>query len=107
MAYSAYPQSIGSTLDAAASQLRYSGLFSEVRTWRENPIPGSFIQTTVRNQIDSASIVAADISVPNFNVTYEIGFAIGRGKAVSILKNPSFAKSFLDDLGLFDTIGYL
>jgi hypothetical protein len=49
-----------------------------------------------------------DITTLNFNVTYEIGYAIGKGKRILLTKNKSisFDGVRIEDVGIFDTIGY-
>lgn len=50
----------------------------------------------------------ADISVLNFNVTYEIGYAIGKKKRILLTKNSSIQEiePYIREVGIFDTIGY-
>lgn len=77
-------------------------------TWEEIDIPGRFIATEVLTGIDSSEFTVADISRLNFNVTYEIGYSIGRGKRVLLIQHRSVASDSLPahDLGLFDTLGW-
>lgn len=76
--------------------------------WEELDIPGSFIATEVLTGIDSSEFTIADISKFNFNVFYEIGYSIGRGKRVMLIKHASSAPDSLPahELGLFDTLGW-
>lgn len=69
---------------------------------------GAGIGDEVRANIDSADLLIADVTVPNFNVYYEIGFAIGRGKPIAPVVNVAFADAArnLQSDGFFDTIGY-
>lgn len=78
------------------------------RSWRELDIPGRFIATEILGELGEADFLVADISRPNFNVTYEIGYAIGRGKRVIPILNPAIqgAQSTVNSVGLFDTLGY-
>jgi len=57
-----------------------------VNTWKALDIAGHFIAGEVLGGIDSADFFLADISVLNFNVTYEIGYAIGKSKRVLLVK---------------------
>jgi len=77
-------------------------------TWEEMDIAGRFIATEVLTNIDSSEFIVADISRLNFNVTYEIGYSIGKGHRVLLTKHRSVAAQglSLDDLGLFDTLGW-
>ncbi len=71
-------------------------------------IPGRFIIEEVLTSIDDADILVADISRLNFNVTYEIGYAIGKKKRILLIKNKAIRQegTRIDDIGIFDTIGY-
>jgi hypothetical protein len=53
-------------------------------------------------------LVIADVTTLNFNLLFEIGFAIGLGKAVIPIRDTSYmcdVQEFID-LGLLDTVGY-
>lgn len=81
-AYASSPAEIGQTIEQAANRSS-----SKINTWKALDIPGHFISEEVLEGIDSCSFLVADISVLNFNVTYEIGYAIGKGKRVLLTKN--------------------
>ena len=53
--------------------------------------------------------IVADITVLNFNVTYEIGYAIGCGKRALLTRNEQFQAdpTTAKKIGIFDTLGYL
>ncbi len=79
----------------------------QIKTWEELDIPGRFIATEVLGEIDSADFLIADISKPNFNVFYEIGYAIGKGRRVLLIKHRSISDDIsFNELGLFDTLGW-
>jgi nucleoside 2-deoxyribosyltransferase len=77
-------------------------------SWEEMDIPGRFVATEVLTSIDSSDFIVADISRLNFNVVYEIGYAIGKGRRVLLIRHRSIASDGLafGDLGLFDTLGW-
>lgn len=79
-----------------------------IKLWTEMELPGRFISTEIMNEIMNSDFLAADISVLNFNVLYEIGYAIGKGKRVIIFKNKALREGSpsLNELGIFDTLGY-
>lgn len=95
---------VGNTIETALKNLHTNNF----QSWKEIDVAGHFIGTEVLNRIASASRVVADISILNFNVTYEIGYAIGRGKPIILLRNKAIAPSSpsLQELGVFDTLGY-
>ncbi len=96
-------------VDNAMVRLREtaSALVSPI-SWEELDIPGKFIASEVLTSIDSSAFLVADISRYNFNVAYEIGYGIGRGKRVLLVRHGSVAQDELlaHDLGLFDTLGW-
>ena len=108
-AYSSQPRTIGDTISTAVNDLtRYSGQI-EITIWPELDIPGRFIAEAVLAGINQGEFLVADITSLNFNVLYEIGYAIGREKRVLIVRNEPYAASAADkikELGIFDTLGY-
>lgn len=108
-AYPAYPLQIGMTIDRAVSDANGTIADKLVTSWKEIDVPGHFIATEVLSQIEESDIVIADISKLNFNVTYEIGYAIGKSKRIVLVKNKAIAasKPTIADIGIFDTIGYI
>jgi len=50
----------------------------------------------------------ADVTTVNFNVTFEVGYAIGLGKRVYITRNANFRREteLIDKIGIFDTLGF-
>lgn len=102
-AYASSPAEIGQTIEQAANRSS-----SKINTWKALDIPGHFISEEVLEGIDSCSFLVADISVLNFNVTYEIGYAIGKGKRVLLTKNRGINEGSpsIREVGIFDTLGY-
>lgn len=106
-AYPASPRNIGETIESAI-KISKENHNCNIQSWAALDIPGHFIAGEVLSGIDEADYLVADISALNFNVTYEVGYAIGCGKRVLICKNKSIAESDLTirEVGIFDTIGY-
>src|SRR5262249_570670 len=79
-----------------------------VTPWPQVPNVGLRLDDKLREQIDSSVCLIPDITISNFNVYYEIGFAIGRGKPIlpTIDTTVEHAKRDVVQLGLLDTIGY-
>src|SRR5262249_47530825 len=57
---------------------------------------------------EKVDVLVCDITRPNQNVYYEIGYSIGRGKSIAPVLNASFANATSDIQkdGLFDVVGY-
>jgi hypothetical protein len=107
-AYSSKPNDIGQSIEKAVTDFNKSQKYIKVNTWKQLDIVGHFISTEVLKGIDEADFLIADITSLNFNVTYEIGYAIGKSKRVLITKNKSIASqnSQIEEIGIFDTLGY-
>lgn len=106
IAYSAAPDLIGETIESAISN-KALGL-ATFRTWRAMDIAGRFIADEIQQEIDEGEVLVGDISVLNFNVVYEIGYAIGKQKRVVITRNLAVDRTAteIQDVGIFDTLGY-
>lgn len=108
----AYPSSqheVVSVIRAAKDSLVESGCPLEVHLWEENDICGKQLTSPIFDGIKLSDFLIADITELNFNVTFEVGFAIGSGKRVYLVRNNNFrrAGSLIDKVGIFDTLGFL
>src|SRR5262249_15748411 len=92
----------------AASELIRKNDQVKVTSWPLLPIFGASIPDEVKEGIENADVLLCDITKPNLNVYYEIGYCIGRGKSLAPVLNVSFANAAADVQkdGLFDIIGY-
>src|SRR6185503_11178175 len=81
---------------------------AHITAWPQLPIFGASIPSEVKRGIEAADVLICDITLPNLNVYYEIGYAIGQGRAIAPVVNASFAgaTSNIEKEGLFDIIGY-
>jgi hypothetical protein len=105
----AYPNKPGileETIESAINKINTKG--RHIKSWRALEIMGSFIIDNIENEINKQQVLVADISILNFNVTYEIGYAIGRKIPILLIRNKSLAESRpnIREVGLFDTVGY-
>lgn len=102
-AYPSEPSEIGSVIERVAVQL------PNVKTWKSMDIAGNFLGTSVLKEIESRDGLNADITRLNFNVTYEIGYAIGKHKRLVLIRNRALKSDVnnIFELGIFDTLGYL
>jgi hypothetical protein len=106
--YSSYPNQIGITIEETAQHLKQSTKKTKITTWKQIDIPGRFIVEGIFEKIDAADIVVADLTQLNFNVVFEIGYAIGKSKRAFLVINASLTppKKEFSQLGIFDTLGY-
>ncbi len=107
-AYPSAPQTIGETITAAAQNGERYLVGYKISTWQQSEIAGRFIAEEVINKIAASSCLAADITELNFNVTYEVGYAIGAQRRVILTRNRSLKDDarLRAELGVFDTLGY-
>jgi hypothetical protein len=85
---------------AASSQTR------KVIPWSEKDTSGQDIQKSVETWIDDADAFVGDISVVNMNVTYEIGYAVGLGKPVRLIRSDHCDYSKVKEIGLLSSLGH-
>ena len=87
------PPSLKETIDAAARRLKGNRIARQnnidIRPWTENPISGRSLITSVLRQIDRHNIFACDLTYPNPNVNFELGYAIAKFKRIFASLNPS------------------
>jgi hypothetical protein len=107
----AYPSSQIEVMQAAAGAGRLvasRGNEIYLRLWVENDIAGRPLTDPIFQEIQQCDILFADVTTINFNVTFEIGYAIGLGKRVYITRNTNFRREveLIDRIGIFDTLGF-
>ena len=109
LAYPSWPHLVTETVEQAIANLRERSGVTVVQSWRETDIAGRFVADQVLNKIIDTSALIADITQLNFNVAYEVGFALAKEKKVVITRHKGVkAKPPLAaDVGIFDTLGYL
>jgi hypothetical protein len=107
--YPSDPPQIAETLETAVEKLKTSRQNEHWLTWRDFHTTGQIIFCAICKSCRFAEVVVADVTTLNFNVMFEIGFALGLGLPVIPVRDTTFErdrKSF-DQLGLLDVIGYI
>lgn len=106
IAYPGSPADLAGPITAAAGALSKQG--EAVVAWPALEVFGANIPDEVRDAIEKSEVVLADVTRPNLNVYYEIGYAIGLGKTIAPIINASFANATgsIRSIGLFANIGY-
>jgi len=107
IAYPERPEPIAVTIREATNLINDLPDF-EFRTWEENDIAGRHLTTPIFSGMRNSDLLIADITHLNFNVTYEIGYAIGIGKRAFLITNLQYTrdKDTITKIGIFDTLGY-
>jgi hypothetical protein len=107
--YPSSPRTIAGTIEAAVQNLQQTATPEEWWTWRDLPIPGQIIFTEICKGMRYSTSIIADVTTLNFNVLFEIGFAIGLGLPVVPIRDTTYLKDnrLFEELGLLDTLGYI
>lgn len=105
-AYPGNPPVISQTMNAAAAVLAKEGI--NLHLWEENDICGRPLTDPIFEQIEAADAVVADVTSLNFNVLFEVGYAIARGKRVALMLNSGLMRNSVlsTAVGLTDSVGY-
>ena len=82
-AYASEPQRRVDAIRGAIERIQDgSEIGCKIADWADLPIEGKMIFCTICEAIRNAKCVATDITDLNFNVLFELGFAIGAGRAI-------------------------
>ena len=107
-AYPSRPALRRTTVSEAAQALTETG---EARgyTWESLAIGGRLIISQITTAIDQSVLSIFDITEPNENVLFELGYAIGANKRVWLIRDRSFAAAGRqwDKFALLSPIGYV
>lgn len=77
-------------------------------TWEGLAVGGQIVFCEICKAIRASKRVVANITTLNFNVLFEVGYALGLDKAVLPVRDSSYERDrkLFDDIGIFDTLGY-
>ena len=106
--YPSTPPLLAQTVrDAVRSLQQYSAQDNWI-TWEDLPISGQIIFCQICKVMRSSRLVVANITTLNFNVLFEIGYALGLGKPVLPVRDTTYEKDkkLFDEIGVFDALGY-
>ena len=94
-AFPAEPVELKNPIEAAVEHIKSNTAVS-VTAWPQLPIFGASIPDEVRSAIEASDVLICDITRPNRNVYYEIGYSVGLGKSLAPIINASFANAISD-----------
>ena len=60
------------------------------RSWEENDIAGRPLTAPIFEGLETSDVLIADITRLNFNVTFEVGYAIGIGRRIFLTKSSEY-----------------
>ena len=112
-AYPHEPRNVGETISSTINKLKTDGVIKKYnirfRPWTDNPVSGNRLVTAILGQIDGNHIFACDLTYPNPNVSFELGYSIARFKRIFASLNPSIDDAKKDYRRIYSsllTMGY-
>lgn len=107
----AYPSSEADAVRAihdAKGRLSLTRRDLDIHLWEENDISGRPLTDPIFEHIAAADMLFADVTIMNFNVTFEIGYALGLGKRVHLVRDQNISRQsgLITRIGIFDTLGF-
>lgn len=108
-AFFAYPAGTPIVSEAVNGVIElFEGGKLSIKPWEKMRIVGLKLDDLIRDEIREANLLIADVTFPNFNVYYEMGYAAALGRPVIPTVNIAIEKATkrLSENGLFDTLGW-
>lgn len=107
--YAGQPEIIASTIEEAVTKVKKAIPGRRFMTWRDFNAAGAVIFCTICKAMRGTEIIFADVTTLNFNLMFEIGYAIGLGIPVVPIRDTTYATDASDftQLGIFDTLAYI
>jgi hypothetical protein len=108
-AYAASPAVIASTITDAVAKLREQRRDIDWMPWEVMDPRGQVIFCRICSALRGADVLVADITTLNFNLMFEIGFAIGLGMPVVTIRDTTVTSSTrtFTEIGMLDNIGFV
>lgn len=107
--YPARPEPQANTIESAAKTLNLRNATQNWRTWREFETTGQIIFCAICKSMRYSGTIIADVTTLNFNLMFEIGFALGLELPLILIRDTSFMRDAGDfrKLGILENIGYI
>lgn len=107
LGYPQKPRGIPDVMRSFAAALN-SAVGVEAATWEDLKVDGKVVISEITSAIDNAGMAVFDVTYPNPNVLFELGYAIARAKPVWITLDSTVetAHRAWTDLALLKQVGY-
>jgi len=106
-AYPGSPAEIGQSFALLDIDSNLSSSGVHFKSWEAHSTSGQLIDHNILPHIEASDLVVVDVTVPNCNVFFEAGYAIGIGKPILPLVNSGInRRTYLRELGIFDNVVY-
>ena len=108
VAYPSAMEDVGQVIEATLRRLHEKNIHSDLESWTELDVPGHVIASTVLERLDRGNVLVADVTTLNFNIVFEIGYAIGKKKRILLIRYGQLKEDpDIRTVGIFDTLGYV
>lgn len=106
VAYPSSPPELVATIRDAVETANAGPGSLTFQTWEHNDVAGRPLTLPVLAGIEQAQVLVADVTRLNFNVTYEVGYAIGFRRRVLLVKHSAITgdAALVLKTGIFDTL---
>lgn len=106
--YPSQPAHLASTIKQAVSTHQRDHGKDLWLTWEDMNVGGQVIFCEICKTIRGSKLIVANITDMNFNVLFEMGYAIGLNKPVLPVRDSTYEtqRRQFDEIGIFDTLGY-
>jgi hypothetical protein len=112
--YPSEPAIIAHTIEEAAKLLQLSTAHTlsgplSVKTWKDIGISGQIIFCRICKAMRFTTVVVADVTTLNFNLMFEIGYALGLGVPVLPIRDTTYIEDdkLFGQVGMIDVLGYI
>jgi len=107
--YPTKPSIIANTIELAVKRLTESEPHVSRKSWKSMDVPGRIIFCEVCKNMRFSSVVITDVTSLNFNLLFELGYALALGLPVIPIRDTSYIKDkrSFTQLGTLETLGYL
>ena len=101
--YSSEPNEVAESARAGADAVHSISHHERPFSWADPGAAGSFVSFPVTENIDTCDYLVADLTRLTFNISYLVGYAIGRSKPLLITKNAAITEEehLAREVGLF------
>ncbi len=106
-AYPSKPESLAETIEIAIDSITASGVVEAIG-WRNLHVTGRLVIKEILKAIEKADMFACDLTSPNPNVLFELGYAVARNKRIWIILDSSYPRAVqtYKQMKILTTVGY-